>query len=265
MHIVDTEQLSSIDNECSNLIKRRSKSFDKSFLLFSVLAHCFVALVIINEFTFSELDEQVPIDIEKPSIKSYLYIPLPKVSQSEKVAEKIPQITTEKSNEKKADTSNLTEKPVNDTPEELAQKVNEVPTESNLNQAILSATNQATKEEQQQNISPQQKKFLNYSSRDNIQRQLQAIEAKKLNELAQSASREFESNINSPAINAPVFSDEYLYSKQPGVHLITCDGSVKSKLKLMMGLMGGKIKCRDVNFQKHIDKYLKKEPEKEQN
>jgi hypothetical protein len=131
--------------------------------------------------------------------------------------------------------------------------------EQTISDTIASAnSNEALKIDQETPTSPTQLDISKYGPRSSIQEHLQSIEAAKLNDLAQSVSQEFRKNFISPTIDAPVYTSEYLYSKRIGTNLITCDDSIKTKLKLLATMFGGNVRCRDEDFQKFIDQRLSK-------
>lgn len=260
LHTINIEHLPVTEKSASHLLKRQKKSLRAPFIVLSVLAHSVFVVLILGKLNFYEATEQTatPIDGTKSTkIQSYLFIPLPKTGQSEEKIEQISQAEDAVIKEREKAASDNAEQAIEYIPEELPPIISEAlpkREDSQISTTLESANNETTEEAAPSALSK-------YGARDNIRQQLQNIESNKLNALAQSASREYSTSLISPAIDAPVYSSEYMYSKEPGVHMITCEDSIQTKLKLLSGLMGGKIKCREKDFQKYIDKYLKKEGE----
>ncbi len=260
MHTINIEQIPPAEKGASHLFKRQKKSLGAPFIFLSVLAHSVFVVLILSKLSFYEAVEQTATQMDdtiSTKIQSYLFIPLPKTEQNKEAVEQISQVKDAVIEEQEKAASNTAEQATEYTPEELPLITSETlpeKKESKTSTALESASSETNQESSPTTLSK-------YGSRDNIQKQLRNIESNKLNALAQSASREYSTSLVSPTIDAPVYSNEYLYSKEPGVHMITCDDSIKTKLKILSGLMGGKITCREKDFQKYIDKYLKKEGE----
>lgn len=256
LHTINIEHLPVTEKGASHLLKRQKKSLGAPFIVLSVLAHSVFVALILSKLNFYEAVEQTAAQIDETKstkIQSYLFIPLPKTGQSKETVEQLPQAEEAVIKEQEKAASDNAEQEIEYIPEELPPIISEALPESEDNQIstpLESANSKTTQEAEPSTLSK-------YGTRDNIRQQLQNIESNKLKALAQSASREYSTSLISPTIDAPVYSSEYMYSKEPGVHMLTCDDSIQTKLKLLSGLMDGKIKCREKDFQKYIDKYLK--------
>ncbi len=273
MHTINIEQALIEDNRTSHFNKPQPKGWSVRFVFVSIFAHAVVIFVIFNNLNLSN-HTPLPNPQEPAKIKSYLYIPLSKVSEpaiEEPVIDKngpeveVEQITPDekvmpiKSNEESK--AQVHEQVVNKADEEVTSiaepstellETNTFETETSiLNTPIPSALNN----------SKLHTDISKYGLRGTIQQQLQNVEMKRYSEMAQTASQEFSTNITSPTIDAPVYTEEYQYLKEPGVSEIECDGSIKSNLTIMSSVMGGKVKCREKNFQMYINKHLNKETE----
>jgi len=235
LYTIDIQHAPLIDGRAPFAKKIRLARFSMRFIALSLLAHGVVIFVILGKLNIpapSELPNQDALDEASPKIKSYLYVRPKPVEPPQAV---VPDISVNK--EQPTIVSELLVEQKTDTPNDASEALNI---------------------DQETPASELQSDISRYGLRDSIQKQLQSMEAAKLNDIAQSASRAFSKSLISPTVEAPVYTNEYLYSKQIGANLITCDDSIKTKLKLLATVFGGNVRCRDKDFQKFIDQRLSK-------